>query len=136
MAYVMKCRRADGREHESRAEVAEYDEATESRLVLYGIREALQRLRYSCEVVVHTECAYVAGAIAQGWPEAWERGHWKNRKGEAVKDSVLWSQILQEVTEQGHQLKAEAGKHEYANWLRYKMHLAPGHKEVFWQIPD
>lgn len=132
----MKYLRADGREHESKAEVAEYEDATESRLVLYGIREALQRLKFACEIVVHTECAYIAGAIEQNWPEEWEKKNWKNSRGETVKDSVLWSQIWQTVTEEGHQMRAVEGRHEYSELMRYKMHLAPAFQDSFWQIKD
>lgn len=135
-AYVMKYLRADGKKHESKGENGEYDEATESRLVLYGIREALQRMKFGCEVVIHTECAYVAGAINQGWPGEWERKNWKNSRGEEVKDSVLWSQIWQNATEEGHVLRAEDGRNEYSEKLRRKMYLAPAFKDCFTEIRD
>lgn len=132
----MKCLRANGREHEKKAQIAEFDEATESRLVLCGIRDALQRLRFGCEVVIHTECCYIAGAIRQNWPAEWEKKNWKNCRGEEVKDGILWSQIWQDVTEEGHVLRAEEGKHEYSSLMRYKMHLVPAYKDVFTEIKN
>lgn len=134
--YVMKCQRADGREYETKAEIAEYEEATESRLALYAIREALGRMNYACEITIHTECGYVAAAIRQGWLRAWERKNWKNSRGEEVKDSILWSQIYQETEENGHILKAEVGRHEYSDLMRYRMRKAYADQNVFGEIPE
>lgn len=131
----MRTELTGGRKHESVPEAAEYDDATESRLVLYCIRDALPRLRYACRVVVHTECGYVAAAISRGWPAKWAGNGWKNSRGEEVRDSVLWSMILQDAAENGHLLEAEAGKHEYSGWMAWQLPLAKTYKDIFFRQP-
>ena len=87
-----------GKVKESDPEVAEYDDATESRLVLYAIKDALIRTNYACRVVIYTECDYVAAAINQHWPEEWQKNNWKNSKGKDVKDAVLIKKHLASMT--------------------------------------
>lgn len=111
--------------------MAEYDDATESRLVLYAIRDALGRLNFACTVVIHTECEYVAAAIEQHWPEDWQENGWKNSKKKEVKDAALWSMILQELEETGHELVAEPGKHEFSQWMQFQIPLARAYKDIF-----
>ena len=129
--YLMKTKLQSGADHESAPEVAEYDDATESRLVLYALRDAMGRMNFACHVVIHTECEYVAAAINQHWPEAWQENAWKSSKGKEVKDAVLWSMILQDLEEQGHELVAEPGKHEYSQWMYWKLPLAKAYKDTF-----
>ena len=132
--YILRTKLRSGTEYEGAPEVAEYDDGTESRLVLYAIRDALMRLNYACRVVVHTECTYVAAAITQHWPEKWQGNNWQSGRNKEVKDSVLWSLILQELEEGGHELVAEAGKHEYSSWMQWKMALVRAYKDVFSKV--
>lgn len=132
----MKTKRKSGNDFESTPEIAEYEEATESRLVLYCIRDALQRMNYACEVRIRTECNYVAAAINNHWIEAWQENNWKNSRGEEVKDSILWSAIIQEVEENGHQMTAEQGKHEYSEWMTWKMQITQTLTGVFKKVKE
>lgn len=133
--YIMRAKLPSGKDHESAPEAGEYDDTTEGRLVLCSIRDALQRLNYACRVVVHTECNYVAAAITQHWPERWKVSGWRNSHGEEVKDAILWEMILQETKESGHELEAEAGKHEYSGWIAWQLPLAQTYKDTFWRQP-
>ncbi len=132
--YLMRCKRRDGTDHESTPEIAQYDNATESRLVLYALRAALCRLNYACRVTVYTECSYVAAAINRQWPQGWQEGGWKNSRGKEVADSLLWSDILTELEESGHQLQAHEGNHEYSGWMRWNIPLAKAYNEVFTKV--
>ncbi|MCM1190646.1 MAG: hypothetical protein NC541_15305 [bacterium] len=132
----MCCKRADGRDYEADPNIAAYENATESSLVLHALRDALQRLKYACEVVVHTDCSYIAAAIGQGWPEVWAGKNWKNSRGEEVKDSVLWDMILEELEEGGHILRVEKGKHEYRNLMRWKLQMVAAYRDVFMPVRD
>lgn len=127
----MQTKLKSGKEHESAPEAAEYDDAAESSLVLHAVLAALPRLNYACRVVIHTECGFVAAAIAHHWAEEWQAKGWKNSKGKDVKDALLWDMVLQEVEEAGHELAAEAGKHEWSDWMRWKLPLASPLKNVF-----
>jgi len=132
--YIMRTKLPSGREHESIPEVAEYDDATECSLVLYALRDAIGRMNYACKVIVHTECNYVAAALNQHWPEKWRANDWKKKKGEEVKHAALWSMLLQEIEETGHILEAEKEKHEWSEWMRWKLPLTQPLKEAFSKI--
>ena len=132
--YLMRAKRKNGTDHESRPSVSESDNATEGRLVLLALRDALQRLNYACGVTVHTECADIAAAINSRWPEAWEGNGWKNSKGKEVPDSILWCQVLHLLEEGGHLLGAEPGAHEYSGWMRWNMQLANAYKDIFSEV--
>ena len=132
--YLMRTKLKSGADKESAPEIAEYDNATESRLVLYAIRDAIGRLKYACKVVIHTECEYVAAAIEQHWPEAWQENAWKSSKGKEVKDAVLWSMILQDLEESGHELTAERGKHEWSQWMQWNMPITKAYKDTFYKV--
>lgn len=130
-AYAMKYLRKNGKFHEHKPEVAQYEQATESRLVLYAIKEALTHMNFACEITVHTECCYVAAAINQNWLEQWQDNGWKNSRGKDVADSILWSDILQELEGTGHLLRAEEGKHEYSHWMQWQFPLAKALNDTF-----
>lgn len=134
--YLMRTKKNNGTDHESRPSVTESDNATEGRLILMAIRDALQRMNYACAVTVHTESSYIAGAINNHWMEAWERNGWKNARGREVQDSILWSQIYRILEETGHELSAEQGSHEYAHWMRFQMPLADAYKDIFSDVSE
>jgi len=123
-----------GRVKESTPEAAECDDATEGSLILFAIRNMLNRMNYACRVVIHTECTHVAAAITQRWPEAWRENGWKNSKGKDVKNAELWEMILQELEEAGHTLEAEPGKHEWSEWMRWNLSLIKPLKNVFGRV--
>lgn len=132
--YVMRYMRKNGEPYESDPEVAQYEQATESRLVLYAIRDALGRMNYACEVVLHTECSYVAAAFHQNWTEQWQQNGWKNKKGKDVADSTLWNDILLELEQSGHIIRVEEGKHEYSDWMQWKFQFVKVMNDVFVKI--
>jgi len=132
----MKTELTNGKEHESKPAIMELMEGTQHRLVLYAIRDALQRLNFACKVVIHTESAYVASVFDQGWLAKWSDHGWRTSKGEEVKDSVLWSQILQEIEENGHDVTAVSGKHEFSEWMHWKIELAHGLTNGFSELKE
>ena len=134
--YIMRTQRKSGDNYESRPAVAEYDEATENRLVLYAVRDALQRLKYDCRVTIYTECQYIKSVLDNRWLERWQINNWKNAKGKEIQDSILWSQIYQLLDETGHVLTAEKGSHEFSQWMRWKMQIVHAYKDTFWEIPE
>lgn len=134
--YRMRARSKIGWTRESGVSIAEYDHATESRLVLYALRDAMQRFRRECRIIVYTECGYIASALEQNWPEIWEASGWKNSRGKEVKDSVLWQDILHLIRDQGHVLEARTGAHEYSGWMRWQMEKTVAEKNVFREMTE
>lgn len=129
--YIMHTSLQNGKEHESKPEVAEYDNTTENCLVLHAVYDSLTHMNYACRLVIHTECDYVAAAINQHWPENWQQNNWKNSKGKDVKDATLWGMILQEIEETGHALEAKKGKHGWSEWMRWNLPLTQPLKDAF-----
>ena len=119
--YIMRSILPSGKEYEKKPQITQADDATESHLVLLAIRDALQRMNYACEVIIRTECLYVANAINNHWMEAWQETGWKNSRNEEVKDKDIWLQILMIIEDSGHLVRAEHGKHEYSEWMRWNL---------------
>lgn len=132
----MRTQKKSGADYESKPSVAESDEATEGRLVLLAIRDALQRLQYACSVIIHTESTYIANAVNSHWLESWERNGWKNAKDKEVQDSILWSQIYQILEETGHELSVEQGSHEFSQWMRFQMQIVDAYKDIFSDVTE
>lgn len=116
--YIMRTHRQNGQPYESLPAIRAVDDTTESGLILRSLWNALQRLKYACDVVVYTECSYVAAAINNMWPAVWRQNNWITARGQQVKDWGIWQMILQELEETGHIIKAVPGKHEFSNWVR------------------
>lgn len=118
VVYIMRTPLDNGADYVSRPEISVDEDATESRLVLLALRDALRRMRFACEVVVHTECTYAAAAVNNMWPAGWRENNWTNARGRQVRDWCLWECILQELEDAGHVLRAVPGKHEFTLWMR------------------
>lgn len=132
--FLLKTKRKTGQDYESTPEVGEFADTTERRLVLLGILEALKRLNYACTVTVHTECDYIQSVLSQSWLDKWQQSGWQNSRGKPVKDADLWKQLLKELEESGHILTAVAEKHEYSDWMRWKMSLTGAYKDTFSKV--
>lgn len=126
---------AGGGVHEKKAAV-EIDGATESRLVLYCLRDSLARFRYACEVRVYTECTYIAAAVNNRWPETWREKDWTNGRGARVKDSGLWRDILWHLEDTGHEIRAESGKHGFSDWMRVNLLRLYAPRDVFGEVNE
>ena len=133
--YAMWTRLKNGSEKESKR-IAEFDNTTESDLVLRGIWDALQRLNFACSVVIHTECTYVAASIENHWPEAWQENSWRNSKGKEIKDALIWGMILQELEESGHEITVQTGKHTWSHWMYWDIPLEKAIKGTFIEIKN
>lgn len=132
--YIMRARLAEGRVHERMAAV-EIDGGTESRLVLYCLRDSLARFRYACGVSVYTECTYVA-AVNNRWAEGWKGTGWTTGRGARVKDAGLWRDILWHLEDTGHTLRAVAGRHEFSGWMRANLPRLYAPRDIFGEVGD
>lgn len=132
--YLMRCYRPDGSVRKESKRIAAFADATESSLTLYALRDALSRFRCGCEIVLHTECGYVAAAINRGWPEKWRDSGWRNQRGKPVANEILWSQILQAAEENGHKLTVREGKHEWSEWMRWNLPLLGAYEDIFAEV--
>lgn len=90
---VLRYTDAAGTLHE-RELSAGYARTTNNRMELMGVIAALECLRRSCEVEVHSDSQYVVNAFNKHWVSGWQRRDWKNAKKEPVKNPDLWKRLL------------------------------------------
>jgi ribonuclease HI len=82
---------------------------TNNRMELTAAIEALQALKRSCDVRLHTDSQYLRGGVTS-WIERWKRNGWRTAEKMAVKNEDLW-----------RRLDAAAERHKI-EWLWVKGH--------------
>ncbi|MCP1198217.1 ribonuclease HI [Notoacmeibacter sp. MSK16QG-6] len=65
---------------------------TNNRMELTAAIEALNALKGSCRVDLHTDSVYVRDGI-RGWIEGWKRNGWKTAAKKPVKNEELWKAL-------------------------------------------
>ncbi len=68
---------------------------TNNRMELLGLIEGLRALRRPSLVDVHTDSAYLARAITDGWLERWQANGWKTSGRKDVANRDLWEQLAE-----------------------------------------
>ncbi|MBC7433925.1 MAG: ribonuclease HI [Rubritepida sp.] len=66
---------------------------TNNRMELTAAIMALEALKRSCDVVVHTDSEYVRNGMDK-WIRGWVRNNWRNAAKEPVKNFELWQRLL------------------------------------------
>ena len=86
---------------------------TNNRMELTAAIEALESLKRSCSVSLHTDSQYLRGGVT-GWIHAWKRNGWRTADRKPVKNDDLW-----------RRLDAVAAQHE-VHWVWVRGHA--GHE--------
>jgi len=84
---------------------------TNNRMELTAVIRALEALKRSSDVEVHTDSQYVKNGI-ESWIHGWKRNGWKTADRKAVKNAELW-----------RELEALANRH------RVRWHWVKGHAD-------
>ena len=114
--YVIEFIKKDGSPI-TRSGVGYEEKATENRLTLRALKDALKRLTKSCSVLVFTKCEYVLSSYKNGWIHAWEKNEWSNARGIKLSNWELWRDISELSTM--HKLSFESAdvKNPYEMWI-------------------
>ncbi len=72
-------------------------ETTNNRMELMAAIEALNALKQSCIVTLHTDSQYVKGGIT-GWIHGWKKNGWRTSAKKPVKNVELWKALDEAVT--------------------------------------
>jgi ribonuclease HI len=88
-------------------------DTTNNRMELMAAISALEALKRSCEVVLHTDSVYVKDGVTK-WIHGWKKNGWKTADKKPVKNVDLWQR-----------LDEAAGKHK-VSWRWVKGHA--GHE--------
>ncbi|MGQ0799554.1 MAG: ribonuclease HI [Pseudomarimonas sp.] len=67
-------------------------DTTNNRMELMAAISALEALKSSCHVRLHTDSQYVQKGITE-WVEGWARRGWKTAAGAVVKNQDLWQRL-------------------------------------------
>jgi ribonuclease HI len=65
---------------------------TNNRMELTAAIEALQSLKRSCEVSLHTDSQYLRGGVTN-WIESWKANGWRTVAKKPVKNEDLWRRL-------------------------------------------
>jgi ribonuclease HI len=69
--------------------------ATNNRMELQAVIEALKALKVPCEVTIYSDSAYVVNAFLEKWIDNWKRNGWKNASKSPVSNSDQWKELDQ-----------------------------------------
>ncbi|NQV14635.1 ribonuclease HI [bacterium] len=73
---------------------AGYELTTNNRMEVMACIVALQSLKESSRVVLHSDSKYVVDTIAKGWAKGWRRKGWHKSDGKMAENVDLWEQLL------------------------------------------
>ena len=68
-------------------------DTTNNVMEITAVLEALKALKFSCEVDLYSDSAYVVNSFNQGWIYNWLKKGWKTASGEPVKNRELWEEL-------------------------------------------
>lgn len=63
---------------------------TNNQMELLAVITGLQMLKEPCEVLVHSDSAYVVNAYQQNWVAGWKAKNWSRGKAGPLKNRDLW----------------------------------------------
>ena len=87
---------------------------TNNRMELKAAAEALNALKRSCEVELHTDSQYVKNGLTT-WIKGWKKNGWKTADKKPVKNVDLWQALDEAVarhTIRWHWVKGHAGNED------------------------
>ena len=67
---------------------------TQNSLLLMVMKEALDRMRYPCEITVYMYSKYIASAFANAWTDAWRNNGYRKADGGKIVDAGRWEALL------------------------------------------
>ena len=73
-------------------------DTTNNIMELTAVIEALNMLKFPCNVELYSDSAYVVNAFNQNWIDGWKKNNWKNSKKEEVKNRDLWEKLIELTT--------------------------------------
>jgi ribonuclease HI len=71
-------------------------ETTNNRMEMMAVIQALETLKRSCHVHIHTDSVYVMKGMTE-WIEQWKKRGWKTAAKKPVKNVELWQRLEQAV---------------------------------------
>ena len=89
-------------------------DATNNRMEMMAVIEALESLKRACAVAIHTDSRYVMDGMTQ-WIHKWKASGWKTAAKKPVKNADLWQRLddaASQHTIEWHWVKGHSGHPE------------------------
>lgn len=67
---------------------------TQNSILLMVMKQALDRMRYPCEITIYMDSKYIASAFANAWTDTWKHNGYKKAGGGKIVDSERWEELL------------------------------------------
>lgn len=74
--------------------VGGYRLTTNNRMEILAAIVALEALKWSSHVVVHSDSRYLVDAIMKGWAQRWRDNGWKRTAKEEAVNADFWERLL------------------------------------------
>jgi len=71
-----------------------YRLTTNNRMEMLAAIVALEALKESCRVTIHTDSEYLANAVEKGWARRWKANGWRRNKKEKALNPDLWERLI------------------------------------------
>lgn len=68
-------------------------DTTNNKMELTAAIEALNKLKFPCEVELYSDSAYLINGFNQYWLKNWKAKGWKTASGDNVKNEELWREL-------------------------------------------
>lgn len=67
---------------------------TNNIMEMTAVVEALKLLKEKCDIIIHSDSAYVVNCFEQGWIKNWQKNNWKTADKKPVKNKELWQEMI------------------------------------------
>ncbi|MCI8310396.1 MAG: ribonuclease HI [Clostridia bacterium] len=75
-------------------EISGYNENTTNNIMeITAVLEAVKLLKFSCNIKIYSDSAYVVNCFKQGWIYNWQKNNWKTADKKPVKNKELWEEL-------------------------------------------
>jgi len=71
-----------------------YKHTTNNRMELLACIMALEALKQTCRVRLHSDSKYIVDSITKGWARRWRANNWQRNKREKAVNPDLWARLL------------------------------------------
>ncbi|MBR5712626.1 MAG: ribonuclease HI [Lachnospiraceae bacterium] len=76
---------------------AGYAVTTNNRMELMAAIVALENLKVPCRVTLYSDSKYLTDAYNEGWIYYWQTHGYRNKGGDAVKNTELWKRLFEQT---------------------------------------
>ena len=84
---------------DNRKEISGFNpETTNNIMEITAVLEAAKMLKFSCEITIYSDSAYVVNCFENGWIYNWQKNNWKGSDKKPVKNRELWEELYSELS--------------------------------------